>query len=239
MEGTTMSRYARLLLPVLLLALALALASCGGSGGVQGSSDEGDGGMQGMNHDGETNARTRATETTGGMAGMDHSPTGMGAEEMLMENGEYSDERFIDAMVPHHQGAIEMAEVALDNAEHEEVRALAEDIVSAQEAEIEELRAIKREEFGTSEVPAGMSAEEMEGMGIMTDPRELADQEPFDRAFIDNMIPHHESAIEMANAALKESENPEIRKIAGAIVNAQEKEIAQMQRWREEWYPEG
>jgi uncharacterized protein (DUF305 family) len=104
---------------------------------------------------------------------------------MLMENGEYSDERFVDAMVPHHQGAIEMAEVALENAEHEEVRALAEDIVSAQEAEIEELRATKRREFGTSEVPAGMGAEEMEGMGMMVDPRELADQEPFDRAFID------------------------------------------------------
>ena len=158
---------------------------------------------------------------------------------MLMENGEYCDERFIDAMVPHHQGAIEMAEVALENAEHEEVQALAEDIVSAQEAELEELKSIKREEFGTSEVPAGLSAEEMEGMGMMMDPRELADQEPFDRTFIDNMIPHHESAIEMANMALKESENPEIREIAGAIVGAQEKEIAQMQRWREEWYPEG
>jgi uncharacterized protein (DUF305 family) len=53
------------------------------------------------------------------------------------------------------------------------------------------------------------------------------------------MIPHHESAIEMASAALNESENPEIREIARAIVDAQEKEIAQMQRWCEEWYPEG
>ena len=195
--------------------------------------------MQGSSGEGETDAQTRSAETTGGMAGMDHGPTGMGAEEMLMEDGEYSDGRFIDAMVPHHQGAIEMAEVALENAEHEEVRALAEEIVSAQEAEIEELRAIKREEFGTSEVRAGMSAEEMEGMGMMMDPRELADQEPFDRAFIDNMIPHHESAIEMANAALKERENPEIREIAGGIVDAQEREIEQMRSWRDEWYPEG
>ena len=229
-----MSRYARLSLPVLLLALVLALASCG----ARGSSGEGDG-MQGVNRDGETDVQTRGAETTGGMAGMDRGSTGMGAEEMLMENGEYSDERFIDAMVPHHQGAIEMAEVALENAEHEEVRALAEVIVSAQEAEIEELKSIKREEFGTSEVPAEISAEEMEGMGMMMGPRELSDQEPFDRAFIDNMVPHHESAIEMTNAALRESENPKIREIARAIVDAQEKEIAQMQRWREEWYQEG
>jgi uncharacterized protein (DUF305 family) len=84
-----------------------------------------------------------------------------------------------------------------------------------------------------------MSAEEMEGMGMTSDPQELANQEPFDQAFIDNMIPHHESAIEMAQVVLEESENPEIRKIAGAIVDAQEREIEQMRSWRDEWYPEG
>ena len=52
------------------------------------------------------------------------------------------------------------------------------------------------------------------------------------------MIPHHESAIEMAGVALDESENAEIRRIAGAIVQAQESEIAEMQRGREAWYPE-
>jgi uncharacterized protein (DUF305 family) len=53
------------------------------------------------------------------------------------------------------------------------------------------------------------------------------------------MIPHHESAIEMANVVLGESENPEIREIAKAIVDAQEREIEQMTSWRDEWYPEG
>jgi uncharacterized protein (DUF305 family) len=156
-----------------------------------------------------------------------------------MENGEYSDERFIDAMVPHHQGAIEMAQVALENAEHPEILALAEEIVAAQENEIGQLKSIKQEQFGTSEVAMDMSKEEMKGMGMASDPQELATQEPFDRAFIDNMIPHHESAIEMANVVLEESENPEIREIAGAILDAQEREIEQMRSWRDEWYPEG
>jgi uncharacterized protein (DUF305 family) len=215
-------KYARsLLLPALLLVAILGLlVSCANSGGgeEQGSSGSEDDMHEGMDHDsGSTN----------------------GASEMLMENGEYSDERFIDAMVPHHQGAIEIAQVALDNAEHPEILALAEEIVAAQETEIGQLKAIKQEQFGTSEVAMDMSAEEMEGIGVTMDPQELANQDSFDKAFIDNMIPHHESAIEMAQVALEESENPEIRQITAAIVDAQEREIEQMRSWRDEWYPEG
>ena len=175
---------------------------------------------------------------------MDHSNMDMGSEgmksasEMLMEGGEYSDERFIDAMVPHHQGAITMTEVALENAEHPELLQLAENVISTQQSEIEELRTIKEQEFGTSEVPMQMSPEEMEMMG-MEDPAELANQRPFDRAFINAMIPHHESAIEMAQVALAESANPTIRDLAGRIIDDQTREIEQMRGWLEEWYPEG
>jgi uncharacterized protein (DUF305 family) len=67
---------------------------------------------------------------------------------------------------------------------------------------------------------------------------ELATKDPLDKAFIDAMIPHHRSAIKMASLALRESENAWIKEIAGAIVDAREKEIPQMQRWREKWYPQ-
>ena len=40
-----------------------------------------------------------------------------------------------------------------------------------------------------------MSQEQMRGMGMMMDPKRLSKQEPFDEAFIDAMIPHHQSAI--------------------------------------------
>jgi uncharacterized protein (DUF305 family) len=160
------------------------------------------------------------------------------ARQMVMEKGKYSDKAFIDAMVPHHQGAIEMAEVALKNAEHEEIKQLSRNIISTQEAEIEELKAIKEQEFGTSEVPMEMSAGEMQMMG-MTDPDELANKDPFDKAFIDAMIPHHQSAIEMAQVAYRESDNPEIKALAEGIVDAQTREIAQMEGWRKQWYQEG
>jgi uncharacterized protein (DUF305 family) len=84
-----------------------------------------------------------------------------------------------------------------------------------------------------------MSEEDMSMMGMMDDPQQLASEDPFDKAFIDNMIPHHRSAIAMAEVAVKESENPEIREIANDIVSAQEREIGQMKQWRQEWYPQG
>jgi uncharacterized protein (DUF305 family) len=167
---------------------------------------------------------------------MDHD--GM-ASGMVMKNGRYSDERFIDAMVPHHQGAVDMARVALQNAEHPEIEQLAKNIITTQRAEIQELKSIKREEFGTSRVPMDMSMGQMKDMGMMMNPGDLAKKDPFDKAFIDNMIPHHQSAIEMAEVALKETDNPKIKKLATNIVEAQEREISQMKQWRKQWYPQG
>jgi uncharacterized protein (DUF305 family) len=208
----------------LLLAVAFILAACGGAGGGQQGS--GSGGMAGMDH-----------------SRMGHGSMGMGskgmARQMVMENGKYSDRRFIDAMVPHHQGAIAMAEVALKNAEHEEIIQLSRNIISSQQAEIEELKSIKQEEFGTSNVPMEMNQEQMRGMGMMMDPQQLANKEPFDKAFIDAMIPHHQSAICMAQVASEKSKISEIKELAQDIVSAQKREIEQMRRWREQWYPEG
>ena len=202
-----------------LLAVAFLLAACGGAGSGQQGNESGGGGHGQMGH---------------GSMGMG---SGGMARQMVMENGKYSDKAFIDAMVPHHQGAIEMAEVALKNAQHEEIRELSRNIISTQEAEIEKLKAIKEQEFGTSEVPMEMSAGEMQMMG-MTDPDELANKDPFDKAFIDAMIPHHQSAIEMAQVAYRESDNSEIKALAEGIIEAQTREIAQMEGWRQQWYQE-
>jgi uncharacterized protein (DUF305 family) len=81
-----------------------------------------------------------------------------------------------------------------------------------------------------------MNPMQMDNTGMMT-PAQVAQQHPFDRAFLDSMIPHHASAIEMASVALLRSGNPDIRRIARAIVNAQSAEIGQMIHWRQTWYP--
>ncbi len=58
----------------------------------------------------------------------------------------------------------------------------------------------------------------------------------FDKAFIDEMIMHHEGAVDMAEAALKDAKHQEIKDMAKAIISAQTKEIAQMKEWRTAWY---
>lgn len=110
----------------LLLTVTVILAACGGAGG----------GQQGSG----SSSEQESAEQAGGMAGMDHDQMGHGsmgmgsgemARQMVMENGKYSDKAFIDAMVPHHQGAIEMARVALKNAEHKEIKELSRNIISS------------------------------------------------------------------------------------------------------------
>jgi len=213
-------------LTALLLAVAFLLAACGGAGGNQQGDESGGHGQ--MDHGSMDHGQ------------MGHGSMGMGskgmAKQMVMQNGEYSDKRFIDAMVPHHQGAIEMARVALGNAEHEEIKDLSQNIISTQQAEIEELKSIKQEEFGTSQVPMEMSPQQMRGMGMMMNPRRLAQSKSFDKAFIDAMIPHHQSAIYMAQLANEKSKIPEIKELAENIVSAQKREIEQMKQWRMQWY---
>jgi uncharacterized protein (DUF305 family) len=53
------------------------------------------------------------------------------------------------------------------------------------------------------------------------------------------MIPHHQSAIDMAQVASEQTSDSEIKDLALGIVIAQQQEIQQMTDWRQEWYPEG
>lgn len=62
--------------------------------------------------------------------------------------------------------------------------------------------------------------------------------ENFDLRFIDGMILHHQGAIAMAEALKKNSQRPEMQQLAQAIITAQNQEIAQMQQWRKDWYPQ-
>ncbi len=58
----------------------------------------------------------------------------------------------------------------------------------------------------------------------------------FDSAFLEEMIPHHQGAIEMAQMVLKTSKKPELIKLANDIISAQQKEINMMRDWQRQWF---
>jgi uncharacterized protein (DUF305 family) len=157
----------------------------------------------------------------------------------------FNDQRFIVMMIPHHDEAIAMAELALSRARRPEIRALAQQISAAQTAENARMRLWYRQWYGT-EVPAqslagrgmglgmGMPGMGMAGMG--TGPEALRAASDFDRAFLERMIPHHRMGVMMASHACLVAQHPELRRLQGAMVRLQNQEIERMQSWYSQWY---
>ena len=184
-----------------------------------------------------TGAAVLAACGSSGMGGMGGMGTGTATPGMgSMGSGPY-DQNFIDMMVAHHQAAIDMAKVAQRKGEHAELKRLAADIVSAQDGEIAQMKAWRKQWYGSDQI-ATSTAGGMSGMGGMNvDLGQLENAQPFDKAFIDNMIPHHESAIQMAKDARTKAQHQEIKDLAGQIIAAQQQEIDQMKAWRTQWFP--
>lgn len=98
--------------------------------------------------------------------------------------------------------------------------------------------------MGTPAMHGQMGTPAMGGMSEMMDPAaEAAALEnakgPFDRAFLEMMIPHHQSAVIMAQVALQRATHPEIKQLAQTIISGQEHEITEMQSWLSAWYGAG
>lgn len=163
----------------------------------------------------------------------DSSPGASTATATQAANG--TDLAFATEMSSHHQMAIDMAEMAKEEASHQEIKTLAADIVTAQKQEITQLDDAKQRisDTGVTPVDLGLSDEES---GMSMDMHELEGAEPFDRMFIDMMIPHHQGAIRMAQVELAKGGDPELKQMAQQIIDAQSKEIEQMNMWRKEWY---
>jgi uncharacterized protein (DUF305 family) len=158
---------------------------------------------------------------------------------MMMGN---VDRHFIEMMIPHHEGAIDMAKLALNRAEHPEIKKLARSIIDDQQREIEQMRTWYRQWYGT-EVPAtpmtgtgmmGMRHCGMMGMDVHLDTLENASE--FDREFIREMIPHHQMAVMMSRMVINGGTQLELRNLAQSIIATQTDEIDKMSQWYETWY---
>jgi uncharacterized protein (DUF305 family) len=151
-----------------------------------------------------------------------------------------ADVTFTQNMIPHHQQAIEMAKLVDSHTDRPELRKLADSIVSSQSQEITQMQNWLCS-WGKPATPpeghGGHGDTEMPGMMSMSDMRGLMESTgtEFDLAFVEMMAVHHQGAIDMANTELKDGSLPEVTRLAEQIIDTQQDEIDQLQRWKTEW----
>ena len=135
---------------------------------------------------------------------------------------------FAQGMIPHHQQAIDMSNMALKNGASPEVKKLAKEIIAAQGKEIGQLK------YWLTATKSSMTMDHDMGMGGMLSKSDLIALKKlkgatFDAAFLKAMIAHHEGALDMV-AMLDRTKNSEAKKIAIDIRTGQSAEITLMKK---------
>jgi uncharacterized protein (DUF305 family) len=155
------------------------------------------------------------------------------------------DLRFIDSMLLHHEGAVNMARTAIKNSRRGEIQNLAKAIIAAQEQEIEQMkrwRAAWYPEAGNT--PIAWNAKMNHSMPMTDEYKQSMKMDmnlgktdsDFDLRFINAMILHHEGALMMARDGTTKSSRPEIKQLSRDIITSQQKEIDEMRQWRKDRY---
>lgn len=135
-----------------------------------------------------------------------------------------SEQEFLEMMIPHHQEAIDTAQVILEKSENAELIELAEGIVEAQTMEISQMQNWGEEWYGEG-------FEQSEAYTPMMPNLNSLEGEELDQAFIAGMVEHHQGAIEMAEQVKMVTDRPEVLELADAIIEAQSQEIQLLESW--------
>jgi uncharacterized protein (DUF305 family) len=164
------------------------------------------------------------------------SPAAQGPTDTTASTAAFNDADviFAQGMIPHHEQAIEMADMALDPniGASEQVRDLATRIKGGQDPEItmmngwltawgQPMQMNTGEGHDMSSMNGMMSAEEMDTLRTMTGAE-------FDTMWMQMMIRHHEGAIAMAQTVKAAGSNPDVLALADLVITAQQSEITEM-----------
>lgn len=224
---------------VLIIAIVLLAASGNSSrtpaaGAQPGATNNGQMDHGGMDH-GAMNHGPSDRPADANLSGyLDEQDTIMDTMIAGMEGIEHSGNAAIDfltGMIPHHVAAVAMAESYLQyGGEHTVLSALAQDIITAQTAEIGQMKGM------IEDLEASGAADEAQAEAylnaydkLMEHSMSHAAADSLDAAFADGMIMHHQMAVDMANAVLPYTDDAEVKELAQAIVDTQKHEISSMQ----------
>lgn len=147
------------------------------------------------------------------------------------------DLQFLDTMIAHHEGAIEMAKMVEAKTQNADLKTFAAKIAADQQQEINQMKSWREQWFAGKPSALNMEmtgmTESMRGMNMPA--LNAATGTSFDVEFVKQMIPHHEGAAVMSREALTKAEHPELKNFANQIIREQEAEIKQMQNWQTQW----
>ena len=183
------------------------------------------------------------TGTTAATSSATTSATATSAADEAAAHND-ADVMFAQMMIPHHSQAIEMSDMLLaKEGIPEEVTALAEQIKAAQGPEITQLESWLEQWGEPTDMPGmdmdegmdgmeGMEGMEMEGMMSEEDMQALSDAQGTDaaRLFLEQMIAHHEGAVDMAQTEIEDGQFPDAVEMARTIVDTQQQEIDTMRQ---------
>ena len=136
---------------------------------------------------------------------------------------------FATMMIAHHVGAVEMSELLLEKGKDPILKSFAEEVIAAQNTEIEQMKNFRNtREISTDSEKFQQALNQ--SMAAMMD-KNIKVHDDIDKDYAQQMIPHHKSAVEMAEVYLKFGKQPELLKLSKSIVTEQNKEIAELEMW--------
>jgi len=184
---------------------------------------------------------------SGSDAGNAPAPAATSGPASAAQAHNQADITFLQGMIPHHTQAVEMSKLAAQRASTPQVKDLAARIEAAQQPEIDQMNGLLQA-WNASVSPTngpsmtGMNHGDMGGTGQPEHgsmPGMMSDQQmqqldqvsgpAFDRMFLQMMIQHHQGAITMSKTELTDGQDPDAKALAQNIINAQQREITEMQ----------
>jgi uncharacterized protein (DUF305 family) len=158
----------------------------------------------------------------------------MGALEKA--TGKTFDIYWMSQMIAHHNIAVDMANFILKNGKDAKVKQAAKSIVQTQSLEVKLMTVWLKSWYNTKPDAAQMKlmVTDMQPMVDASQGKMAGHDMPMgnpDKNFLENMIPHHQSAVDMAKMALKKALRPELKKFAQGVIDVQSKEITQYNTW--------
>jgi uncharacterized protein (DUF305 family) len=156
-------------------------------------------------------------------------------EHMQGLSGKEFEIHWLSMMIEHHQSAIDMSMLAAGNAQHQEVKDLAQKIIADQTREITDMTGWLQQWHNTAPMKGMMH--EMPGMGMaeMMNLKNLKGDN-FDRQFLTMMRMHHMGAVHMAEMVPSRATHSELKTLGQNIITSQSAEIKQMEGWLKVWY---